>query len=120
MRHYSNFIFLLVQLLLVQSDDRDSNYFYRKLLTTTNRSKFLPISSFLTNDRPAVLYPHTFYESYYSKTETTTPITAIHIPRSFDYRRHEDIMKTMKWYYSAQFQCLYKRMQKLSEDGRHD
>ncbi len=71
MRYYSNFIFIVVQLLVVQSDDSNSDYFYQKLLTKKNRPKFRPTSSFSTKERLLALYPHAFYKQFYSKTQAS-------------------------------------------------
>jgi hypothetical protein len=79
MKYFSNFIFLLIQLLLVQSDDSISRYFYRKLLTTTNRPTFLStFSPVPTKDRLSVLYSHALSKPFYSKSQTTISITSMH------------------------------------------
>jgi hypothetical protein len=62
MKYYSNFILLLIQLRLVQSNYPESKYFLRKLLTTTD----LP--------------------TFYSKSQITTPITSMHTVHHFTAR----------------------------------
>jgi len=91
MIYCSKFISFFAQLLLVQCIDPNPNYFYQKLLKKTNRSKFLPTSSFPTKDRPPVLYPHAFHEQFYSKIQTTTPITTIYTVRPSKKRSPYDV-----------------------------
>jgi len=87
MRYYLNFIFLSINLLLVQSDDLDSNYFYKNLLmTTTYQSKFLSTSSLPIKGKSPILYRHGFYEQSYSKIQITTSSTLLYTLRSFNRR----------------------------------
>jgi hypothetical protein len=87
MRYYLNFIFLSINLLLVQSDDLDSNYFYQNLLmTTTYQSKFLSTSSLPTKDNSPMLYRHGFDDQSYSKIRATTSSTVLYTLYSF--KRH--------------------------------
>lgn len=59
-----------MQLLYVQSDNLNSNYFHHNLFTTTNQPTFPSSSStFRTKHRSLV---------FSSKSQTTTPITSIH------------------------------------------
>jgi hypothetical protein len=88
MKHYLNFIFLIIHLVLVQSEDPDLNNFYRKLLTmttTNNRWNFRSTSSFITKNK---LYPQTFGEQFYSKMQISTSTIAIYYRREecLDYR----------------------------------
>lgn len=93
MKYYSNFIFLLVTLIRVQSADSDPNYFYSKLLTTTtttNRPKFL-LTSFPIKVKPPTFSTRIFYEQYYSKTQTKTPHIIMYTPRPYINRPSFDI-----------------------------
>ncbi len=74
MIHNSNFIFLVVQVLLVQSNAPDSNsLFYQKLLTTTIRSRVPHVSDNDPTRKQSIrLRPDAFFE------QTTTSITALH------------------------------------------
>jgi hypothetical protein len=85
MCQYPHFIFIFIQLLIVRSEDSNLNsFFHRKLFTTTNRPKFVSASSFPTNDRPLGLHSHVFYDPFYSKTQTTKPITAEYNLRGYN------------------------------------
>ncbi len=60
MTHYSNFIILIVQLVLVHSD---SNYIYQKLLTTTIRAEVPHVVHHVpVNKNPIVSYSNAFFE----------------------------------------------------------
>jgi len=76
-----------MQLLPVQTDDRNSNYFYQNLLTTMrNRPTFLSSSLFRTKDKLLV---------FYSESQATTLITSMHTPH---YSSRRSIYDTTKSY----------------------
>jgi hypothetical protein len=82
MTYYSNLIFLLVQLLLVQSNDPNHNDFYQKRLTMRNQRGVLHTSDQISvGERSPIVYSNTFFEQSYFQTQTTTPIaTRYRIP----------------------------------------
>jgi hypothetical protein len=83
MKYYLNFIFFLIQLLLVESDKLDSNNFYQKLLMTTNQRKLLSISMF-PKTKPPVKYPRELYAQFYPKRQTSTSIIPVYNPHHFN------------------------------------
>ncbi len=100
MKYYLNFIFivLFVQLLVVQTKDPALKIFYQKLLNTRNQTKVLSTSRFSTKSRSPVFHPHTFYDRFYFKAQTSTSTTAIHtlhaINKRYAYRTcHPSIRK---------------------------
>ncbi len=91
MTHYSNFILLFVQLLLVQSNDSESNSFYQKLLTTTIQSRVPHVFGHDPIRKESImLHPDVFFE------QTTTSITARRRVHDFDYSHIHNIYETMK------------------------
>jgi len=64
MKYFSITIFLLVQLLLVQSDGQVPTYFYQKLMATTmaEQRKPLTTASSSTNDTPVIPHPSLSYK----------------------------------------------------------
>jgi len=58
MTHYSNIILLVVQLLLVQSNDSKSNSFYQKLLTTTIQSRVPHVSGHDSIRKESIILYH--------------------------------------------------------------
>jgi hypothetical protein len=101
MTHYSNFIILVVQLLLVHSD---SNYIYQKLWTTTIRAE-VPYVVHL-NKNPRASYSNAFFEP---RTITIDPRYKI-IPFRMDigeiYRRREKFSEAQKQYINER--CFYE------------
>jgi hypothetical protein len=81
MRYYLNLICILIQLLCLPSQDSNPDSIYRKLLTTTIRSKFIFVS-FSSKERSPILSSFAFDEQFYSKTQTTTPIIDIDLVRT--------------------------------------
>jgi hypothetical protein len=91
MTHYSNFILLVVQLLLVKSNDSESNSFYHKLLTTTIQSRVPHVSGHDSIRKESImLHPDAFFE------QTTTSITARRRVRDFDHSRIDAIYEAIK------------------------
>ena len=114
MRQYFKFIFLLVQLLFVQSEDLNFKCFYRKLLETTNRSKFLSNSSSLsTKVRLPVMYSYTSYEQLYSRIQTATAAIDLYFVRTFNNR---DIYEA-KQFWNAQISYERKRRCVINSRG---
>jgi len=92
MEYYSNFIFLLIQFLLVQSNYLESKYFLGKLLTTTD----LP--------------------TFYSKSQITTPITSMHTVHHFTARIGLIDDRTKRSTISYDTIIAFYAKQRLSED----
>jgi hypothetical protein len=110
LRYSSKFIFLLVQSLLVQSDDSDSNYFYQKLFATTHRPNAVPTSSFPGAYRSPVLDLNAFYERFYSKTQRTTLATVLYSIRSSRFNMSKKIEAyniTQEYNQHAADECSY-------------
>lgn len=89
MEYYLKFMFLLMQLLFVQIGDLKLNNFYQNVLMTTKQTRFQPGPlSFRSKDRSLV---------FYSKSQTTTPITSMHTSYDFDiYSIYESIEQSKK------------------------
>jgi hypothetical protein len=90
MRYYSNFILFLIHISLVQAEDYHMNHFYEKLFKSTNRSKFLSMSStsLSTEIKQSALSSQVFNEQSYFKTRMERPIRDISIfsrPKRYDY-----------------------------------
>ncbi len=105
MTHYSNFIILVVQLLLVHSD---SNYIYQKLLTTTIRAEVPHVVHHVpVNKNPIVSYPNAFFEP---RTTTINPRYKIpHFNKDFQemYRFIQESQRIWKQYLSER--CFYEK-----------
>ena len=80
-KYYSNFIFLRVQ-----SDEPDLNYFYQKAIDDNESTKtFIHFFSYYTNTLSSVLYPHIFYERFYSKIPTNSVYTLHQLKKRYVY-----------------------------------
>jgi len=84
MPYYSKLIFVLVQLLLVQSNDLNPNDFYQKRLTTRNQRGALHTSDQISvEQRSTMLDSNTFFKKNYFKTQITTPIATLYRASNF-------------------------------------
>ncbi len=92
MKYFSNFIFPLTQLVLIQSNYLESKYFLGKLLTTTD----LP--------------------TFYSKSQITTPITSMHTVHHFTARIGLIDDRTKRSTISYDTIIAFYEKQRLSED----
>jgi hypothetical protein len=95
MPYYSKLIFVLVQLLLVQSNDLNPNDFYQRRLTTRNQREALHTSDpSSVGERSTMLDSNTFFKQNYFKTQTTTRIATLYRAPSFD---SKELEKNLRW-----------------------
>ncbi|UJR07267.1 hypothetical protein I4U23_011555 [Adineta vaga] len=85
MAHYSNLIFLLVQLLLVQSNDSKPSDFSQKRLTTRNQQEGLDASDHISEgERSSMLYSKTSIQQNYFKSQLKSTVATRNLIPNFD------------------------------------
>jgi hypothetical protein len=114
MPYYSKLIFVLVQLLLVQSDDLNPNDFYQKRLTTRNQRGVLHTSDQISvGERSPMLDSSTFFKQNYFKTQTTTPIATLYRASNFDsnnyFDQYKETLRFSAWLKASQEENCYFR-----------
>jgi hypothetical protein len=103
MAHYSNLIFLLIQLVLVQSNDPN-----QKRLTTRNQREVLYTSDQIpVGKRPPMVNSKAFFEQSYFRTQTTSRYAISNFGSNLLIDH-------------AEMQKIVKMANRLSEEGRRN